>query len=477
MNMGVLHLLRCSLPFPSLSFSLREQACESPLLCLSADRDASPGELCMGTHRDHRVDAAWVSLSLAAVRWFCPLHSVAFVQEQCRDCGAGTKPRSDRTHRCSDCARKYQQQLRAGLSSAAAAAPPPSSPSPPPPLFERDEHSHCNLSHDQRVAITVLHKEGRDDSYIAQRIPCDARSVRNWVDHYEQHGNVDEAPRSGRKRKTTAEQDEHIEQEARETKFTTPRRIRRKLGLDVSSRTIDRRLIEVGLFGRVARHKKKFSDEEKRKRLSFAEGYKKWTADDWMRVEFADEKIFWGEGFWGQVFVRRPKGEALNPAYCVDQDPHPVKVSAWACFSGHGLGYMYIFNENMDAKLLQGILGTHLVESAELHFDVEHAEQWWFLQDNAPQHKSVLVRTWLFNHGIQCIDFPPYSPDLNPIENLWANLARRVEEFQCETMEELQDIVAEQWKETDTELLRKLARSMPERCQAVIDAHGDHTSF
>ena len=265
--------------------------------------------------------------------------------------------------------------------------------------------------------------------------------------------------------------------EAKESKFTTPRRIRRKLGLDVSSRTIDRRLIEVGLFGRVARHKKKFSAEEKRKRLSFAEGYKSWTEEDWMRVEFTDEKIFWGEGFWGQVFVRRPKGEALNPDYCVDQTPHPVKVSAWACFSGHGLGYMYIFNENMDAKLLQGILGTHLIESAELHFDIEHAEQWWFLQDNAPQHKSVLVRTWLFNNGIQCIDFPPYSPDLNPIENLWANLARRVEEFQCDSMEELQDVVAEEWKNTDKELLRTLARSMPERCQAVIEAKGDHTRF
>ena len=194
-----------------------------------------------------------------------------------------------------------------------------------------------------------------------------------------------------------------------------------------------------------------------------------------MRVEFADEKIFWGEGFWGQVFVRRPKGEALNPEYCVDQDPHPVKVSAWACFSGHGLGYMYIFNENMDSKKLKDILGTHLIESAELHFDVGHAEQWWFLQDNAPQHKSFLIRTWLFNNGIQCIDFPPYSPDLNPIENLWANLARRVEEFQCDSMEELQDIVAEEWKNTDKELISKLARSMPERCQAVIDAHGSYS--
>src|SRR3954471_24891958 len=80
-------------------------------------------------------------------------------------------------------------------------------------------------------------------------------------------------------------------------------------------------------------------------------------------------------------------------------------------------------------------------------------------EDNAPKHKSYLVRTWLFNNGIQCIDFPPYSPDLNPIENLWADLARRVEEFQCETMEELQDIVAEEWKKTSKELLRTLVHS------------------
>src|SRR4029079_11192039 len=120
---------------------------------------------------------------------------------------------------------------------------------------------------------------------------------------------------------------------------------------------------------------------------------------------------------------------------------------------------LYIFNDNMDAKLLQNVLGTHLIESAALHYDVDHAEHWSFLQDNDPKHKSMLVRNWLFNKGIQCLDFPAYSPDLNPIENLWADLARRVEQFQCDSMEELQDIVAEEWKKTPKKLLRTLARS------------------
>ena len=412
-------------------------------------------------------------LSLAAVLLFSAVRLRA-PQRLCPGCSQWRAVGKFARHEtCRYCRSPAQQRAAEEAPTAAAAAAAPAVPSSPPPLFAREEHSHGHLTHDQRVAIRVLHQEGRDDAYIAQRIPCDVRSVRHWLAHEDTH----DAPRSGRKRKTSAEEDEAIVAEAEETKFTTPRRIRRKLGLNVSSRTIDRRLIEHGLFGRVARHKKKFSDEEKRKRLSFAQGYLPWKPKDWMQVLFADEKIFWGEGFWGQVWVRRPKGEALNPDYCVDEDVHPEKVNVWGCFCGKGLGYCYIFNENMDGKLLQGILGTHLVESAELHYDVEHAERWWFLQDNDPKHKSTLVRSWLFNHGIQCLDFPPYSPDLNPIEHLWADLARRVEQFQCETMEELQDIVAEEWKRTDKKLLRLLARSMPERCQAVIDAKGDHTRF
>jgi hypothetical protein len=73
---------------------------------------------------------------------------------------------------------------------------------------------------------------------------------------------------------------------------------------------------------------------------------------------------------------------------------------------------MYIFNENMNAKLLQGILGTHLVESAELHFDTDNAEQWWFLQDNAcnrPLFPFILSLSFLFDRT------PQHRPHLSPL--------------------------------------------------------------
>jgi transposase len=328
----------------------------------------------------------------------------------------------ERHHLCTACYKEYRHPSSSSTTSTSSI--PSSTITTPVSLFSPPSPSHSHLSIEQRWTIILLHKQGVTIENILQQTSTSLPTIRHWINHYKNHHDVNDEPRSGCKRKTPSSIDETIINEARETKFTTPRRIKRKLGLDVSSRTIDRRLIEVGLYGRVAQHKKKFTEEEKTERLSFAEGYKHWTTNDWMKVMFADEKIFWGKGFWGRVFVRRPKGEALNPEYCIDQYPHPEKVNVWACFCGKGVGYCYIFNENMNSQLLQGILGTHLVESAELHFDVAHAEPWWFLQDNDPKHKSVLVRTWLFNHGIQCIDFPPYSPDLNPIENLWADLVK-----------------------------------------------------
>jgi transposase len=102
---------------------------------------------------------------------------------------------------------------------------------------------------------------------------------------------------------------------------------------------------------------------------------------------------------------------------------------------------------------------------------------WSFLMDNDPKHTSKAVQKWMHNHGVTCLDFPPYSPDLNPIENLWNDMARRVEQVQAGTMEVLQEAVAQEWKSTSKGYLQTLVHSMPARCQAVIDAKGEHTTY
>jgi transposase len=176
----------------------------------------------------------------------------------------------------------------------------------------------------------------------------------------------------------------------------------------------------------------------------------------------------------GQVWVQRPLGKAFDSEYMVHKVAHPPRVSAWGCFSGGGLGRIDIFTHNLDAPYMKAILSTHLLPSANLLFT---PGQWWFLQDNDPKHRSKLVKDWLHNNGVACIDFPPYSPDLNPIENLWHDLKRRVEQRNAGDIEELKVHLEEEWKKTDLAFLVKLSHSMPKRCLAVVASKGHKTKY
>ena len=69
---------------------------------------------------------------------------------------------------------------------------------------------------------------------------------------------------------------------------------------------------------------------------------------------------------------------------------------------------------------------------------------------------------------------PPYLLDLNPIENLWGVLVRKVYEGgrQSQATEELKSAVLRSWEVIKKRTLKNLVNSMPHRIFQVINNHG-----
>ncbi|KHO10598.1 Nuf2 family protein [Metarhizium robertsii ARSEF 23] len=113
-----------------------------------------------------------------------------------------------------------------------------------------------------------------------------------------------------------------------------------------------------------------------------------------------------------------------------------------------------------------------------------------FAQDNASTHSARLVqdwlRSWAIGNGLEIVDWSPYSPDLNPIENPWKSLKEGICKLYSElsvapknnsTLQRLCEAAIEVWEELSDELLENLIESMPRRLDAVIAASGWYTKY
>ncbi len=68
-----------------------------------------------------------------------------------------------------------------------------------------------------------------------------------------------------------------------------------------------------------------------------------------------------------------------------------------------------------------------------------------FQQDLAPAHTAKGTKSWFNDHGVTVLDWPANSPDLNPIENLWGIVKRKMRDTRPNNADELKATVKETW--------------------------------
>jgi transposase len=89
-----------------------------------------------------------------------------------------------------------------------------------------------------------------------------------------------------------------------------------------------------------------------------------------------------------------------------------------------------------------------------------------------------VVREFLEADGVKTDEmFPPYSPDLNLIENVWGLLSTRMAQYDVKTVPELIAAVKYEWAPIDENYIQRLYHTYRDRLIAVIAADGGNTDY
>jgi len=326
----------------------------------------------------------------------------------------------------------------------------------------------------KRAIVAQYFKDGLKQSEICTRLGMNKGTVSLLLKKLKTTGSITAGKSTGRKRSTSVRDDHAIRRSACNHPNFTSLQIKVDSGVGASSRTVRRRLQkEFGLCARRPAKKPFLTKIQREKRLAFCRKHLNWTPEQWSRVMFSDEAAFTQFGV-NTSFVYRPAGQRYNPKFTSPTMKHSPKTLVWGCFSASGRGSLYFVDQKKTVNADEYL--NILISKLQLSMTLHNCEI--FQHDSAPAHAAKKVKYWFAANGVQVLDWPGNSPDLNPIENLWMILKRKVRLQQPQNLQELILCIKRSWcNDISQDVCKRLATSMPQRLKSVIQNKGFATKY
>lgn len=330
-----------------------------------------------------------------------------------------------------------------------------------------------------RCAILELFRSGKRQSEIVRLLGISKSTVSDAVLRYKELGHDGDRPGRGRKRTANTSKNRSIVKKrvGRNCKVSM-RKIAREIGMNRESmRKIA--ICELGLKPYKSQKVQLLTDDNKRVRLLRCRQLQRRAAGQkWETIVFTDEKIFNVEQSHNHQNDRSWCTERPNNSAIVEHRQNPQSVMVWAgiCASGKTPLVFVEKGVKINAEIYRrDILQAVMLPWAQEHFGDAH---WTFQQDSAPAHKAKMTQEWCQTHFpdfVSSAEWPPYSPDLNPMDySVWSILESRACAKPHKSLEALKQSLRREWDRISPEELRPIAKNFTKRLGLCIAAQGSH---
>ncbi len=170
----------------------------------------------------------------------------------------------------------------------------------------------------------------------------------------------------------------------------------------------------------------------------WAKAHLKWTVSKWKSVLWLDESKFdILVGNHGRC-VLQAKKEGDLPVCYQRSAQKPSSLMVWGCISAYSVGSLRVLKGTMNAKKYIMILEQHMLPSRQRLFQGRPCV---FQQDDAKPHPAAITTAWLHSWRVWGLNWPAWSPDLFPIENIWRIIKRKICQRRPRTLQQLETYI------------------------------------